>query len=114
MAVVSPDFAGHGVYRALRIALAIHAYDRGYRFVVGDLSSTVTQRLFTDRLHHKNCAELVLADCVFDGKRRFAAIHTPSKSFWQKAAQRLLADRYWTRAVESGTTAPHRFRSSTG
>lgn len=31
MAVVSPDFARHRVCRALRIALAIHAYDNGFR-----------------------------------------------------------------------------------
>jgi hypothetical protein len=79
MAAVNPDFAGQGVYRALRMALAVHAYECGYRFVVGELSSVVTQRLVLDRLHHKNCAELVLADFIYDGKRPFAAIHTPAK-----------------------------------
>ena len=79
MAAVNPIYAGQGVYRALRMALVAHAYDRGYRYVVGELSSTVTQRLVLDQLHHKNCAELVLTDFIYDGKRPFAAIHTPAK-----------------------------------
>jgi hypothetical protein len=32
-----------------------------------------------DQLHHKNCAELVLADFIYDGKRPFAAIDNPAK-----------------------------------
>jgi len=79
MAAVNPIYAGQGGYRALRMALAAHAYDRGYRYVVGELSSTVTQRLVLDQLHHKNRAELVLADFIYDGKRPFAAIPTPAK-----------------------------------
>ena len=78
-AAVNPDSAGHGAYRALRMALAVHAYECGYRFVVGELSSAVTQRLVLDRLHHKNCAELILADFIYDGKRPCAAINTPAK-----------------------------------
>ncbi|MGA1186738.1 MAG: hypothetical protein ACO3WT_05275 [Candidatus Puniceispirillaceae bacterium] len=79
MAAVNPIYAGQGVYRALRMALVAHAYDSGYRYVVGELSSTVTQRLVLDQLHHKNCAELVIADFIYGGKRPFAAIHTPAK-----------------------------------
>ena len=79
MAAVNPIYAGQGVYRALRMALVAHAYDCGYRYVVGELSSTVTQRLVLDQLHHKNRAELVLADFIYDGKRPFAAIPTPAK-----------------------------------
>jgi len=79
MAAVNPIYAGQGVYRALRMALAAHAYDSEYRYVVGELSSNVTQRLVLDQLHHTNCAELVLADFIYDGKRPFAAIPTPAK-----------------------------------
>jgi GNAT superfamily N-acetyltransferase len=79
MAAVHPDYAGQGVYRALRMALATHGFARGYRYIAGELSSAVTQRLVLDHLQHRNCAELVLADFIYESKRPFAAIKTPPK-----------------------------------
>ena len=79
MAAVHPDYAGQGVYRALRIALVTYGFARGYRYIAGELSSAVTQRLVLDHLHHRNCAELVLADFIYEGKRPFATIKTPPK-----------------------------------
>ena len=79
MAAVHPDYAGQGVYRALRMALATHGFARGYRYIAGELSSAVTQRLVLEHLQLRDCAELVLADFIYEGKRPFAAIKTLPK-----------------------------------
>ena len=79
MAAVHPDYAGQGVYRALRMALTTLGFARGYSYITGALSSVVTQGLVLNHLQHRNCAELVLADFIYEGKRPFAAIKTPPK-----------------------------------
>jgi len=77
MGAVSQDARGGGVYRAMRAAAQDLARRRRFRRVLGELSSSATQRFVLERLGHKKVAEVDFATFEFEGTRPFRTIIDP-------------------------------------
>lgn len=77
MGAVSKEATGCGVYQRMRAAAHETARARGFRWVLGELSSAATQHVVLNRLGHRNMAEIVFADFVFGGARPFQEIRDP-------------------------------------
>lgn len=77
MAAVSPDWAGRGVYRALRENAHSLAEARGYGLVRGELSSAATQHVVLKTFGHQKIAEVPFATFTSGGRRPFAQITEP-------------------------------------
>ena len=77
MAAVHPDAQGLGVYPALRAALHDAARQKGWRYVVGELSSPATQAVVLGKMGHTKMAEIAFKDFEWNGTRPFAAITSP-------------------------------------
>ncbi len=77
MAAISEGYACRGVYQALRQAAQERAREKGYAWVVGELSSVATQHVALNRLGHQKRAEIRFAEFEHGGARPFAAITEP-------------------------------------
>jgi GNAT superfamily N-acetyltransferase len=77
MAAVLPDAAGQGIYRRMRELATNRARHRGFRTVVGELSSAATQHVVVDILGHAIIAEVAFEDFRFGDKTPFSAIAKP-------------------------------------
>ena len=77
MGAVVTEATGAGVYRAMRAKVQRIAGTRGFRRVVGELSSAATQHVVLNRLGHKKIAEIAFAGFEHQGKRPFASITDP-------------------------------------
>ncbi len=78
MGAVPPHAAGQGVYKAMRMEVDQIARDRGYRFILGELSSAATQHVVLDLLGHRAVAEVEFSSFIVDGARPFAGISEPA------------------------------------
>ena len=78
MAAVHPDANGRGVYSSMRAAVHRTAKARGFRYVIGELSSTATQHIVLGRLQHRKMAEVRFAEFMFDGNFPFRSIKDPT------------------------------------
>lgn len=78
IAVVSRLYRGKGVYKRLRQHVQENASKRGFRFVVGELSSSRTQQYCVSTLGHQVVAELAFAEFEFQGTRPFDSIDSPA------------------------------------
>lgn len=77
MAAVAPSATGAGLYSRMRAAAHGIARDKGYRHVVGELSSAATQHVVLTRLQHRKMAEVAFAGFVVDGQLPFRRITQP-------------------------------------
>ncbi|MGB0507460.1 MAG: hypothetical protein ACPGGK_14805 [Pikeienuella sp.] len=77
MGAVSSRAGGKGVYQKLRDAAQDRARQRGFRRIVGELSSAATQHVVLNRLGHEKLAEVRFADFEFGGAKPFAGIGEP-------------------------------------
>ena len=77
MAAVHPNFEGFGIYQRLRADAQMHAQKRGFRYVIGELSSAATQHVVLKRLGHTKRADIPFASFEHKGDRPFQTIKTP-------------------------------------
>jgi GNAT superfamily N-acetyltransferase len=77
MGAVTPEARRRGVYAALRSAVTQHCAQRGYRTILGELSSRATQHVVLGQLGHRAVAQVPFATFQHNGTRPFAAITDP-------------------------------------
>lgn len=77
MGAVAKTASGKGLYQKMRAAAQKAAFEKGYRSVVGELSSAATQHVVLDRLGHQKMAELFFDSFTHRGRRPFEAIKEP-------------------------------------
>lgn len=79
MAGVDPRWTGHGIYTKLRSAAQERARQKGYEFIVGELSSAATQHVVLEQFGHKVIARQNLAEFEFQNTHPFANIQNPKE-----------------------------------
>ncbi len=77
MAAVLPSHAGNGIYQKLRKEISIRAKLLGYKYIIGELTSSATQRVILEKMGHRQCAQINLTDFVYEDRRPFATIADP-------------------------------------
>ena len=77
MAAVSSSATGLGVYQRLRDAIATRARAAGFRWIVGELSSSSTQYVCIDKLAQTIVTRIFYKDFIYEGDRPFASIIDP-------------------------------------
>jgi hypothetical protein len=78
LAVVSQQANGLGIYRKLRETAHHMATKVGFKYVVGELSSSATQYVCVKRMGHKVIVEIEYASFEYGGKYPFADIKQPA------------------------------------
>jgi len=76
MGVVSSAASGQGIYQKMRSEAQRLAKDRGFRWVVGELSSASTQHVVIGKLGHEKIAEISFDGFEFDGAFPFRSIES--------------------------------------
>ena len=77
MAAVSQHHGGLDIYRDMRLKAHTMAAQKGFKFVIGQLSSQRTQKIVLSELGHRNCGEIAFSQFTCDGRRPFASIKNP-------------------------------------
>ena len=77
MAAVSQHHGGLDIYKDMRLKAHAMAAQKGFKFVIGQLSSQRTQKIVLSELGHRNCGEIVFSQFTCDGRRPFASIKNP-------------------------------------
>ena len=77
MAAVSQHHGGLDIYKDMRLKAHTMAAQKGFKFVIGQLSSQRTQKIVLSELGHRNCGEIAFSQFTCDGKRPFASIKNP-------------------------------------
>ena len=77
MAAVPSAHAGKGIYQALRAEISNRAKSLGYKYIIGELTSSATQKVVLEKMGHRKCAEIAFAEFTFQGTRPFASISDP-------------------------------------
>ncbi len=77
MAAVSKEAGGGGIYKQMRAAADGFARSRGFKLVIGELSSPVTQHVVLERLGHRKMAEINFAEFQYGNERPFHTIQKP-------------------------------------
>ncbi len=78
MGAVASGSGGKGIYKAMRRKADRIAHDHGFRFILGELSSSATQRVVLDQMGHQNMAEVRFVDFEHQGTRPFSSITDPA------------------------------------
>ena len=77
MAAVSQHHGGLDIYKDMRLKAHAMAAQKGFKFVIGQLSSQRTQKIILSELGHRNCGEIAFSQFTCDGRRPFASIKNP-------------------------------------
>lgn len=77
MAAVAEHARGNGAYQQMRLRAHQIAREKGFKRVVGELTSVTTQNFVLEKLGHKKMAEVMFGDFQFEGKHPFASINVP-------------------------------------
>ncbi|MEK9855908.1 MAG: hypothetical protein VW495_13975 [Rhodobiaceae bacterium] len=77
MAAVTSVHAGKGIYQALRKEISNRAKSLGYKYIIGELTSSATQKVVLEKMGHRKCAEIAFAEFTLQGTRPFASITDP-------------------------------------
>ena len=77
MAAVPSAHAGKGIYQALRAEISIRAKSLGYKYIIGELTSSATQKVVLEKMGHRKYAEIAFAEFTLNGRLPFAAITDP-------------------------------------
>ncbi|MGI9389290.1 MAG: hypothetical protein ACR2O1_04460 [Boseongicola sp.] len=77
MGAVSVDARGQGIYQLMRAAVHDAARNQGFKWVVGELSSSATQHVVLNALGHSKMAEVFFDSFEFEGDYPFRAIEAP-------------------------------------
>ncbi len=74
---VAASHAGRGLYRAMRLTTQDRARERGFRRVVGELTSSATQHVVLGMPGQRQVAAIRFAEFCHDGAYPFAGITEP-------------------------------------
>ena len=74
MAAVLPAHAGKGIYQALRTEISIRAKSLGYKYIIGELTSTATQKVVLEKMGQRKSAKIAFAEFTLNGRLPFATI----------------------------------------
>jgi len=77
MGAVLPEASGRGIYGAMRREIETLAAARGYRLILGALSSETTQHVVLNQMGHRAVAKVPFESFAFDGRYPFAGISRP-------------------------------------
>ena len=77
MAAVSQHHGGLDIYKDMRLKAHTMAAQKGFKFVIGQLSSQRTQKIVLSELGHRNCGEIAFSQFTCDGRHPFASIKKP-------------------------------------
>ena len=77
MAAVPLAHTGKGIYQALRTEISIRAKSLGYKYIIGELTSSATQKVVLEKMGHRKRAEIAFAGFTLNGTRPFASITDP-------------------------------------
>lgn len=77
MAAVSHHHGGSNIYKDMRLKAHSIAAQKGFKFVIGQLSSPKTQEIILSELGNRNCGEIVFSEFTCDGRHPFASIKNP-------------------------------------
>ncbi len=77
MGAVSSIARGTGVYKQMRRAINSVAKQKGFRWVLGELSSSATQHVVIKQMKHRIMAEVGFQSFVFNGELPFKTIKEP-------------------------------------
>ena len=77
MAAVSKHHSGLDSYKDMRLKAHAMAAQKGFKFVIGQLSSQRTQKIILSELGHRNCGEIAFSQFTCDDRRPFASIRNP-------------------------------------
>ena len=77
MAAVALDARGMGLYGRMRREAESFALAKGYRLILGELSSVATQHFVLEKLGHKKRAEVMFDEFTYQGAKPFAGIKAP-------------------------------------
>jgi hypothetical protein len=72
MAAVSQHHGGSNIYKDMRLKAHSIATQKGFKFVIGQLSSPKTQEIILSELGNRNCGEIVFSEFTCDGRHPFA------------------------------------------
>ena len=77
MAAVPLAHTGKGIYQALRAEISTRAKSLGYKYIIGELTSSATQKVVLEKMGHRKRAEIAFAGFTLNGTRPFASITDP-------------------------------------
>ena len=77
IAAVSQHHGGLDIYKDMRLEAHAMAAQKGFKFVIGQLSSPKTQEIILSELGHRNYGEIVFSAFTCDGRYPFASIKNP-------------------------------------
>jgi len=78
IAVVAHTVRGQGIYRQLRNTVHDAGTSRGFKYVIGELSSLATQQLCVKKLGHKVVCEIQYDRFEYQGDYPFVSIKEPA------------------------------------
>ena len=68
MAAVPSAHAGKGIYKPLRTEISILAKSIGYKYIIGELTSSATQNVVLEKMVHRKRAKIAFAELtLIDG-----------------------------------------------
>ncbi len=74
MAAVPPAHADEGIYQALRTEISIRAKSLGYKYIIGELTSTATQKVVLEKMGQRKSAKIAFAKFTLNDRLPFATI----------------------------------------
>ena len=77
MAAVSKHYGGLNIYKDMRLKAHYMAAQRGFKYVIGQLSSQRTQKIILSELGHRHCGEIAFSEFTCGGRHPFASITNP-------------------------------------
>ena len=77
MGAVSSAARGQGIYQRMRATAHEVARDKGYKRVLGELSSAATQHVVLNQLGHRKMVEILFSEFRYSETLPFASIENP-------------------------------------
>ena len=77
MAAVLPSHSSKGIYQTMRKEISRRAKLLGYKYVIGELTSSATQRVILEKMGHRKCAQVNLTKFSYGDRRPFESVVDP-------------------------------------
>ncbi|MEP1444346.1 MAG: hypothetical protein ABJK39_15165 [Hyphomicrobiales bacterium] len=77
MAAIAPAYLGQGIYQNMRSFAHANAKKRGFKSVLGELSSAITQHFVLNKMGHTKQAEVWFEQFNYNGSKPFQSIKEP-------------------------------------
>lgn len=77
MAAISPPHTSKGIYQTLRKEISRRAKFPERKYVIGELTSSATQKVILQKMGHRHCAQINLSIFSDATRRPFASIVDP-------------------------------------